>query len=92
MARRFKSDEKRAYDRELGQRVARARKIKGMTQRELAAAIGISSTFLAYIEAGRGSCTMFLFEKIQAALRSWRREIHSNKSSADYSPWSGESC
>lgn len=93
MARRFKTDAKRAYDQALGQRIARARKMKGMTQRQLAEAIGISATFLAYLETGRGSCTMYLFEKIQGTLRSWRaREFHDSERRRNLSGRCGESC
>lgn len=66
---RTKPEARRAYDLALGRRIAQARAMKGISQRNLAAKLGISPQLLSLMERGRVSCTMFLFEKIQGVLR-----------------------
>ena len=53
---------------EIGKRIAELRKEKGMSQTQLAEAIGMKQPNLANIEAGRFSTTIDVLERIADAL------------------------
>lgn len=55
-------------DQELGQRVAEFRQLRGMSLRTLAAAAGVSSSFLSQLENGHSNASVASLRKIAAAL------------------------
>lgn len=55
-------------DQELGQRVAQFRELRGLSLRALAAAAGVSSSFLSQLENGRTNASVASLRKIAAAL------------------------
>ncbi|WP_025135123.1 cupin domain-containing protein [Leucobacter sp. PH1c] len=55
-------------DHQLGQRVAGFRELRGMSLRALAAAAGVSSSFLSQLENGRTNASVASLRKIAAAL------------------------
>lgn len=50
------------------EQLKKARKAKGLTQAELAAAAGLSTPFISHIETGKKSATMRTLERIAEAL------------------------
>lgn len=57
-----------APERELGQRVAAFRGLRGMSLRALAAAAGVSSSFLSQLENGHTNASVASLRKVAAAL------------------------
>ena len=55
-------------DYKLGRHLQKVRKSKDITQEELAEKIGTSQTWIAYIETGRYTPNMKMFQKIAKAL------------------------
>lgn len=55
-------------DHELGKRVAEFRELRGLSLRALAAAAGVSSSFLSQLENGRTNASVASLRKIAAAL------------------------
>jgi len=64
----MKQEKKARY--EIGKRIAELRKERGMSQTQLAEAIGMAQPNLANIEAGRYSTTIDVLERIADALGS----------------------
>lgn len=57
-----------AHERELGQRVAAFRELRGMSLRALASAAGVSSSFLSQLENGHTNASVASLRKVAAAL------------------------
>ena len=55
-------------DYKLGRHLQKIRKSKGITQEQLAEKIKVSQTWIAYIETGRYTPNLKMFEKIAKAL------------------------
>ena len=60
--------EDHAAERELGARIAAFRELRGMSLRAVAAASGVSSSFLSQLENGRTNASVASLRKIAAAL------------------------
>lgn len=53
----------------LGKRVQKIRKLRGLTQEQLAEKVGISRAYMGYIEQGRYSASLEVIEKVAKALK-----------------------
>lgn len=69
----------------LGLRIRSLRRLKRMTQQELAKRLGFSATILSYIERGLKEPSPQLLEKIAEELNIEREELFIVKKSADIS-------
>ena len=70
-------------DREVGQRIKQLRTLKGLTQRDLADLVMISSSSIARLEKGRTMVSVFTIIEIAKALEVSVSEILSDKSVFD---------
>ncbi|HHW74825.1 MAG TPA: helix-turn-helix transcriptional regulator [Firmicutes bacterium] len=73
----------------LGRRIRALRRLKRMTQQELATRLGFSATLLSYIERGLRKPTPQLLERIAEELNVAKEELFIMKESADVSRLSG---
>lgn len=60
---------------EIGQRIRRVRKAKGMSQERLAEAVGISVTHMSHIETGNTKLSLEVFAAISQALCAGADEL-----------------
>ncbi len=65
-----KPDDESAFLFELGRRVRRARRLLGLTRRELAGRSGVSERYLAQLEAGEGNISVLLMRRTARVLRT----------------------
>ncbi|HBG81248.1 TPA: transcriptional regulator [candidate division CPR2 bacterium] len=63
--------------RDFGARIAEIRKQKGYTQEKLAYAIGVSPTYIGFIEQGKRNPTILNIQKITKALDISLKELFS---------------
>lgn len=73
----------------LGRRIRALRRLKRMTQQELATRLGLSATLLSYIERGLKEPSPQLLERIAKELNVAREELFIIKESADV-PYTAE--
>ena len=59
----------------LGKRIQRLRKKTSLTQEQLAEKIGISRSYMGYIEQGRYSASLEVLEKVAKALKVKMNEL-----------------
>lgn len=59
----------------LGRKIQRRRKELGLSQEELGGKIGISRSYMGYIEQGRYAPSLEVFEKIAKALKVNSKEL-----------------
>jgi transcriptional regulator with XRE-family HTH domain len=64
--------------KELSFNLKRIRKIKGLTQKQLAEKVGVSSNFIANIEQGKRNPSLEVVEKISTVLRIEPKDLLSN--------------
>lgn len=65
-----KPEDEAAFLVELGRRVRQARRLAGLTRRQLAEQSGLSERYLAQLEGGEGNISVLLIRRVARVLRS----------------------
>jgi transcriptional regulator with XRE-family HTH domain len=86
MSGKHKDNERKAYDRSLGDRIDKVRKIKGLTQKELAAAIGVDQPATSRLLRGSQSFAPKQLADAAKALGVPSRELLPDGPGSPYTP------